>query len=106
MTGLSRYEKRRRIWVRVSAGPTWADGPPENQPGWDAHNDFIDDLIDRGVFVMGGPFSDNSGSLSLWEGLSVDETREIVAADPFVQNGVFVVEDVREWTIYVDQLPR
>jgi hypothetical protein len=25
-------------------------------------------------------------------------------ADPFVANGVFVVDDVRDWTIYVDEL--
>jgi uncharacterized protein len=98
------YEKRRRVVVRFSAGPTWTSGAPEEQPGWDAHNDFVDDLVARGVFVMGGPFSDYTGSMTVFEGLSIDEVTHAVQADPFVQNGVFVLDDVREWTIYVDEL--
>jgi uncharacterized protein YciI len=53
---------------------------------------------------MGGPFSDNSGSLSLLEGVTVDEAREIITDDPFVANGVFVLDDLREWDVFVDEL--
>jgi uncharacterized protein YciI len=53
---------------------------------------------------MGGPFADNSGSMSLFEGVSADQARRIVAADPFVANGVFVLDDVREWDVFVDEL--
>ena len=74
------------------------------QPGWDEHAEFIDALIAKGTFVMGGPFADNSGSLSLLEGVSVDEAREIIADDPFVANGVFVLDDLREWDVFVDEL--
>jgi uncharacterized protein YciI len=96
--------RRTRIVAQVSAGPTWQSGPPEEQPDWDEHATFIDDLTDRGLFVMGGPFSDYSGTLMLFEGLSADEVRETLERDPFVRNGVFVVEDVREWTVYVDRV--
>jgi uncharacterized protein YciI len=44
--------------------------------------------------------------MNLLEGVSADEAREIVAADPFVANGVFVLEDVREWDVFVDELTR
>ena len=50
-----------RILVRWRAGPTWTSGPPEDQPGWDEHAVFVDDLIERGIFVMGGPYADYSG---------------------------------------------
>jgi uncharacterized protein YciI len=56
------------------------------------------------MFVMGGPFADNSGSLSLLEGVSVDEAKQIIAEDPFVENGVFVLDNVREWDVFVDEL--
>jgi len=59
---------------------------------------------ERRTFVMGGPFADNSGSLSLLEGVSVDEAKRIIAEDPFVENGVFVLDDVREWDVLVDEL--
>jgi uncharacterized protein YciI len=93
-----------RVIVRWRAGPTWTRGGVREQPGWDAHAEFIDALIAKGTFVMGGPFSDNSGSMSLLEGVSADEARRIIEEDPFVENGVFVLDDVREWDVFVDEL--
>ena len=93
-----------RVFVRWRAGPTWRTGPPEHQPGWDEHGVFVDDLVERGIFVMGGPLADYSGSLTILENVTEAEARELVAADPFVLNGVFVLEDVRAWNVYVDEL--
>lgn len=93
-----------RALVRWRAGPTWTSGPPEEQPGWDEHAEFIDDLIERGIFVMGGPLADNSGSQSILENVDEDEARELVLRDPFVENGVFELEEVRAWNVYVDEL--
>jgi uncharacterized protein YciI len=53
---------------------------------------------------MGGPFSDFSGSVNLLEGLTAAEATELLATDPFVENGVFVVDSIRDWTVYVDEL--
>jgi uncharacterized protein len=93
-----------RVVVVWRAGPTWTSGGVREQPGWDEHAEFIDALIAKGTFVMGGPFADNSGSLSLLEGVTVNEARLIIADDPFVANGVFVLDDVREWDVLVDEL--
>ena len=92
------------MFVRWRAGPAWTTGTPDEQAGWDEHAKFIDDLIARGIFVMGGPFADNSGSMSLLQNVGEDEARELVLRDPFVANGVFVLEDVRAWNVYVDEL--
>jgi uncharacterized protein YciI len=96
--------RQQRVVLRIKAGPTWQNGPPEDQPGWDEHAEFVDALVAAGTFVMGGPFSDNSGSLVLLEGVTSSEVRTLMETDPFVVNGVFVVDDVRDWTVYVDQL--
>jgi uncharacterized protein YciI len=96
--------KAARVVVRWRAGPEWTTGGPEDQAGWDEHAEFIDGLIERGIFVMGGPYADNSGSHTLLEGVTADEARELVLQDPFVANGVFVLEDVRAWNVYVDEL--
>ena len=85
-------------------GPRWTSGRVDEQPGWDEHAAYIDDLIERGIFVMGGPLADNSGSLSLLENVDEAAARELVAADPFVGNGVFVLDDVVEWNVFVDEL--
>jgi len=97
---------RQRLVVRFRAGPTWASGSIREQPGWDAHAEYVDDLIERGIFVMGGPFTDDSGSQSLLEGVDVDEATRILHEDPFMKNGVFELEEVREWNIFVDELSR
>jgi uncharacterized protein len=93
-----------RILVRWRAGPTWTSGPPEEQPGWDEHAVFVDDLVERGIFVMGGPLADYSGSFTILERVEVEEARELVLRDPFAANGVFVLDDVRAWNVYVDEL--
>ena len=93
-----------RVLVIFRAGPAWESGPPEDQPGWDAHADWVDALIESGTFVMGGPLSDYSGSVSLLEGLTAAEAKELVLTDPFVANGVFELDSVRDWTVYVDEL--
>ena len=90
--------------VRFRAGPTWRGGSIREQPDWDAHAEFVDALIERGTFVMGGPFSDNSGSMSLLEGIDAAEARRILEDDPFMKNGVFVLEEIREWNVFVDEL--
>jgi uncharacterized protein len=93
-----------RVLVTFRAGSTWTSGPPEEQPGWDEHGDFVDALIEKGIFVMGGPLADHSGSINLLENIGEEEARELLAEDPFVQNGVFVLDEVRAWNVYVDEL--
>jgi uncharacterized protein len=95
---------RERLMVRFRAGPTWVSGSVKEQPNWDEHAEFVDALIERGTFVMGGPFSDNSGTMILLEGIDADEAARILEEDPFMQNGVFELEEIREWTVFVDEL--
>src|SRR5215204_6442353 len=47
-------------------------------------------------------WSSTLGSLSIWEGMTAEEVRAIVQEDPFVLNGVFEVEEIADWTVYVD----
>ena len=100
-------ERPRRLLARFSAGPAWTDRrAPQDQPGWDEHAAFVDELVARGTMRMGGPLSDHSGALMLLEGVDEREARELLARDPFVENGVFVLEEILAWTIFVDDLAR
>jgi uncharacterized protein len=101
---MGRAPRTVRVLVRWKAGPTWTSGTVDEQPGWTEHAAYIDDLIERGIFVMGGPLADQSGSLSLLENVSESEARELIAQDPFVANGVFELEELRAWNIFVDEL--
>ena len=90
--------------VTFRAGPTWTGGNVRQQPGWDAHAAFVDALVERGTMVMGGPFSDDSGSMILLEGVDTSEAERLLADDPFIRNGVFVLEQIRAWDVFVDVL--
>ncbi len=95
---------RTRLAVTFRAGPTWTGGNVREQPGWDEHAAFVDGLVERGTMVMGGPYSDDSGSLILLEGVDASEAERLLADDPFMRNGVFVLEAIRTWDIFVDVL--
>jgi uncharacterized protein YciI len=101
---MGRAPRTVRVLVRWKAGPTWTSGAVDEQPGWDEHAAYIDDLIERGIFVMGGPLADQSGSLSVLENVTEQEALGLIAEDPFVANGVFELEEVRAWNIFVDEL--
>jgi hypothetical protein len=47
--------RRRRVIVRFRAGATWDRGPVQSQPDWDLREAFVDQLVERGTIVMGGP---------------------------------------------------
>jgi uncharacterized protein len=94
--------RRRRLVARFRAGPAWGAGPPDAQPGWDEHERYIDRLVKRGIVVMSGPFSDSSGAMVIFEGITREDARTVIDSDPFVGNGVFVLDDVFEWTVYVE----
>jgi hypothetical protein len=34
--------------------------------------------------------------------MDADEVLDVIQDDPFVQKGVFEIEDVADWTVYVD----
>jgi uncharacterized protein YciI len=73
------------------------------QPHWDAHAAFIDGLTDRGLLLAGAPFADESGALNIMacspEELDITSP---YAEDPFVIHGVFVLERVIPWLVFVD----
>ena len=97
-----------RTIVLFSAGPGWVRGRgSRQQPHWDGHAAFIDDLTERGLLVAGGPFGDESGALNVLVGSP--ETLDVVslyAQDPFILHGVFVVERVVPWLVFVDNWVR
>ena len=41
------------------SGPEWDTAQPlEGQSGWEAHAEYMDDLVRDGVIVLGGPLAD------------------------------------------------
>jgi uncharacterized protein YciI len=88
--------------VLSRTGPEWEPGKPlEEQSGWDAHAAFMDDLVDRGFIVLGGPLEDEVRTVHAVEAESPEAIREVLARDPWSESHL-LVEAIDEWTIRLD----
>jgi hypothetical protein len=88
--------------VLSRTGPDWdASKPLEDQSGWDAHAAFMDDLVDRGFIVLGGPLDDEVRTAHAVEAESPEAIREVLARDPW-SGSHLLVDEISEWTIRLD----
>jgi uncharacterized protein YciI len=88
--------------VLVRAGPSWRQGEPlEAQSAWEAHAAFMDDLVARGVVVLGGPLADEHRVVLAIEVASEDAVRSALSADPWAGSHL-VLDSLERWTIRLD----
>jgi uncharacterized protein YciI len=75
------------------------------QPYFDEHGVFADELVDRGVIIFGGPVaSDDEDDIALLavEAPDEDTLRSFFDPDPWIVHQVFWIKAVRPWTIWLD----
>jgi uncharacterized protein len=92
--------------VTTAKGPNWdhTRGNRE-QPCWDEHAAFADQLVERGVVIIGGPIaSDDEDDIALLavEAADEDALRSIFDADPWTVHRVFLIKRVRAWSLWLD----
>ena len=88
--------------VERRSGPEWdASRPLEDQPGWEAHAEFMDRLVDSGFVVLGGPLADEQRVILVVEAASEEEVRATLARDPWSGTHL-VVASVEPWTVRLD----
>jgi uncharacterized protein YciI len=87
-----------------SAGPNrdFSKGTRE-QPFWDEHAKFIDQLVDDGFILMGGPLVDGGGALLIVKADDENEVREKLKDDPWAERGILKLESVKRWEIFIDK---
>jgi hypothetical protein len=84
------------------AGPHWDPSRPmEQQTAWPEHAEFMDDLVDKGFVVLGGPLADEHRVVLAIEAGSEDEVRSTLGRDPWSGTHL-VVDSVDAWTIRLD----
>jgi uncharacterized protein YciI len=92
----------RTFTVFRPTGSAWVQGTPvRQQPYWDEHAAFMDNLFDQGVIVLAGPYPDGSGALLIVEAESQVAVRDMFADDPWMVRDILRVGDVKEWTIFL-----
>jgi uncharacterized protein YciI len=84
------------------SGPDWRQGRPlEEQSGWPAHASFMDQLVEDGFVILGGPLSDEDRVVHAIDADSVATVRERLAQDPW--SGTHLeVDAIEAWTIRLD----
>ena len=87
-------------------GPNWVhDRGVREQPAWDEHARYFDQLVERGVVVLGGPISgddENEVALLAVEAADRQEVLSIFGEDPWAASGVLRIKEPRAWTIWLD----
>ena len=89
--------------VKRAHGPSWdASRPRREQVGWDEHAAFMDDLVEEGLIVLGGPVGEGDGDYAL---LVVDAENEAairtrLADDPWGED-MLTTESVQPWSVFL-----
>ena len=94
----------KKTFVVISSGGPNRDlskGTRE-QPFWDEHAEFIDQLVAEGFILMGGPLVDEGGSLLIFNAEGENEVREKLKNDPWSEHGILKLESVKRWQIFID----
>jgi uncharacterized protein YciI len=73
----------------------------EEQSDWPAHASFMDDLVDSGFVVLGGPLADEHRVVLAVEAESEDAVRATLARDPWHETHL-VIDSLDAWTIRLD----
>jgi uncharacterized protein YciI len=88
--------------VLVRSGPSWDPSRPlEEQSDWLAHAFFMDQLVEEGFILLGGPLADEYRVVHVVEAESADAVRATFARDPW--SGTHLqVDAIDLWTIRLD----
>ena len=92
----------KRLFVAMrAAGPTWNDAlPMEQQPEWEEHAALMDAMVEEKFIVLGGPLEGpRHGALLVFRAHDESEILARLADDPWTQNGLLVLDELRPWTI-------
>jgi uncharacterized protein YciI len=74
-----------------------------DQPYWDDHAAFIDNLVEEGFIMLGGPLPDEGGAVLVVHAGSETEVRDRLGCDPWYAHEILTLESVRRWDIFIDR---
>ena len=91
--------------VRMERGGPWDwSRDMRQQAGWDEHARFMDDLVETGFMLLGGPLEGDRQTLHIVKAESESAIRERLAEDPWVVNGMLTPARIERWTILLGRI--
>jgi uncharacterized protein len=99
---------RNTFVVISSAGPNREPSKgTREQPFWDEHAAFIDQVVEEGFLSMGGPLVDQDGlpqgALLIVNAQDENEVTQKLKNDPWFQRGILKLESIKRWQIFIDE---
>ncbi len=89
--------------VALVPGENWdVTRDRREQRGWDEHAEFMDELVESGFLVLGGPLGDGRETLHLIEADSEDDVRRRLARDPWSRDRLLEVGRLAPWALWLD----
>ena len=73
------------------------------QQFWDEHEVFIDNLVDEGFIMMGGPLVDDGGAMLIVHAESEAHVRATVERDPWYAHEILRLVSIKRWDIFIDK---
>ena len=93
--------------LRLERGGPWDwSRDMREQDGWDDHARFMDDLVDRGKIVLGGPLEGERETMHIVAADSEEDVRDLFVTDPWWINGMLRPVRIERWTIVLDSHER
>jgi uncharacterized protein YciI len=92
------------LWLvrRVRGGPwNWSRDMRE-QDGWGEHARFMDQLVEDGFVVLGGPVEGDREVVHVVDAPSEEAIRTRLAEDNWERSGMLTTTSVERWTILLD----
>jgi uncharacterized protein YciI len=92
------------LWAvrRARGGPWDWTRDLREQEGWDEHARFMDELVESGFIVLGGPLEGDREVLLIVDAPSEEAIRERLAVDNWTPNGMLTTTSIERWTILLE----
>ena len=92
--------------VTTAKGVNWDHArDTREQPFWDEHAAFADQLVARGFVIVGGPIASGAAEdIALLAVEAADESAvyAVLDADPWTMHHMFRIKSVWPWTLWLD----
>jgi len=91
--------------VTRSRGPAWNDSLTlEQQEGWRAHAEFMNNLHKEGFVLLGGPLEGTRDVLLIVSANGEPEIRSRFAADCWTGKNLLIMKQIQPWTLRLGSL--
>lgn len=94
----------RYLAVTRERGAAWDDSRPmREQPSWPEHAAFMNQLVDEGFVVMGGPLGDGERTLLIVDAETDEAVHARLADDPWTEMQLLRVAKIERWQILLGE---